>query len=266
VPFLFRPAVFNLAEPPPTGFDLRFRLWDIPVRVHPFFWLAALILFSPYLGAPSAPMLLAIWVAIFFFSILIHELGHAVVMKHYGDHPSIVLYAFGGLAIPSGSGFGDFYDAGWRPRAKLNPIRKIQISFAGPLAGFIVAFVAILIARTFGVKIWFEMFGYFPEIQVEGVESFPLLFLLHQLVWINVFWGLINLLPVYPLDGGQISRELFVLSGAYDGIRKSLYLSMFVAIGAALFGWQMLGSLWMGIMFASLAFSSWQSIQQISRF
>lgn len=261
--------MFNLAEPPPTRFDLRFRLWDIPVRVHPFFWLAALILFGGAMNLPNAPLLLAIWVAVFFFSILIHELGHAVVMKHYGDRPSIVLYAFGGLAIPGGSGFGDFYDAGWRPRARLNPIRKIQISFAGPLAGFLLAFAAILIARTMGVKVWFELDGYFPDIRIDGSlleRSLGLWFLLHQLVWINVFWGLINLLPVYPLDGGQISRELFTLSGVYDGARKSLYLSMFVAIGAALFGWQMLGSLWMAILFASLAFSSWQTIQQMSRF
>ena len=257
-----------LFEPQRTQFDLNFRLGDIPVRVHPFFWLAALILFGGWLSAPGAPMLLAIWVAVFFVSILIHELGHAVVMKYYGDHPSIVLYAFGGLAIPSGGGAGGgFYDSGWRPRARQTPIRKIQISFAGPLAGFILAFVTALIARTAGVKVWIEVVEYFPHIEVEGLRlGSGLWFLVLQTVYINIVWGLINLLPVYPLDGGQIARELFALSGAYDAQRKSLYLSLFTAIGAAIFGWQMLDNLWMALLFASLAFSSWQALQQFSRF
>ena len=56
---------------------------------------------------------------------------------------------------------------------------------------------------------------------MRGGASFPgvlrasTIIILFVLVWdllfVNIFWGLVNLLPVFPLDGGQISRELFQL-------------------------------------------------------
>src|SRR5437016_2491445 len=36
----------------------------------------------------------------------------------------------------------------------------------------------------------------------------PLGHAVRYLLWINLFWGLLNLLPVWPLDGGQISGEV----------------------------------------------------------
>ena len=63
---------------------------------------------------------------------------------------------------------------------------------------------------------------------------------LDELIWfllqINIFWGIINLLPVYPLDGGQIARELFVQSNPQAGIANSLRLSLTAAAGVAVAG------------------------------
>ncbi len=85
-----------LAEPPPGQGDIHFRIFGIPVRVHPFFWLIAVLLVIR--GDPK-PAQVLIWVAAMFVSILIHELGHAWLQRRYGGRPRIVLYGMGGLAI-----------------------------------------------------------------------------------------------------------------------------------------------------------------------
>ena len=64
-----------IGEPPRTPYDLNFSLLGIPVRIHPFFWLAGLLL-GPRQGGPPAILL---WIAAVFLAILVHELGHALV-------------------------------------------------------------------------------------------------------------------------------------------------------------------------------------------
>ena len=87
------------AEPAPTQFDLHFRIAGFPVRVHPLFWLMTLMM-----GArDDDPMTLLIWIGVVFLSILVHELGHALTMRYYGQDARIVLYMMGGLAIPESS-------------------------------------------------------------------------------------------------------------------------------------------------------------------
>ena len=60
----------------------------------------------------------------------------------------------------------------------------------------------------------------------ELFESLDLNMLIFDLLFINIFWGLVNLLPVYPLDGGQIAREVLGLVNPADGLRQSLWLSV----------------------------------------
>jgi stage IV sporulation protein FB len=69
-----------------------------------------------------------------------------------------------------------------------------------------------------------------------------------------------NLLPVYPLDGGQISRELFTLSNAQEGIRYSLILSIATGAAVAIWFWKQ-GDTLAGMMFALLAYSSFMTLQ-----
>ena len=80
------------------------------------------------------------------------------------------------------------------------------------------------------------------------------------LLFINIFWGLLNLMPIYPLDGGQISREIFTMRDPYRGIPQSLWVSVFTGAGIAVWA-LMLGSIFMTIMFGMLAFSSYQALQ-----
>jgi Zn-dependent protease len=90
-----------LDEPSETLGEARFRLFGFPVRVHPLFWLVmalfgiGLIESRDGLGVLQEMLL---WTVAAFLSILLHELGHAFVMRRYGFESSITLYGFGGYA------------------------------------------------------------------------------------------------------------------------------------------------------------------------
>ena len=92
-----------LGEPPPSPGDLHFRLFGFPVRVHPFFWLITVVL--NIRTVLTLPPLLA-WVAAVFIGILVHELGHAFAMRHYGQDPWITLYGLGGLTSARSAAYG----------------------------------------------------------------------------------------------------------------------------------------------------------------
>jgi Zn-dependent protease len=83
-------------------------------------------------------------------------------------------------------------------------------------------------------------------------------------LWVNVFWGLINLVPVYPLDGGSVTRNILVQVNPINGVRWSLWLSVIVGGLIALAGFIFLRSIFMALLFGMLAFQSFQSLQ--SRF
>jgi stage IV sporulation protein FB len=100
--------------------------------------------------------------------------------------------------------------------------------------------------------------------------------LFQDLFWINLFWGLVNLLPIWPLDGGQISRELFLKYARSNAVRSSLILSI-VTSGIfainALIGWVRgeglipylpQGDGFQVLFFAVFAVMGWQLLQQTS--
>src|SRR3990172_1122587 len=81
--------------------------------------------------------------------------------------------------------------------------------------------------------------------------------LITSLLWVNIGWGLINLLPVYPLDGGNISRQVFLMADPLEGVRKSLWVSVGVGAAAAALGLLILNSVYIALLFGFLAFSSY---------
>jgi Zn-dependent protease len=188
-----------LLEPEPTSFDLRWRMFGIPVRVHPFFWvMSAMLGWTVYLDDGLSYLFL--WIFAVFVSILIHELGHIFMGRAFGSDGHIVLYSFGGLAIGSNQ-----VPHWWQ---------RVAVSFAGPAAGFVLAAV-----------IYFVM----PNLTNMPVARW----FVSQMFGINLLWGLMNLLPVWPLDGGQISREVCGVMFREKGLFISLVLSIVVAGGLA---------------------------------
>jgi Zn-dependent protease len=241
-------------SPPPTRYDLRFTIAGIPVRVHPLFWLITLLL-----GASGNLILIPIWLLVIFVSILVHELGHAFAFRRYGQRSHIVLHFAGGLTIPEptywGSGVANVY---------LSPNQNIFISLAGPGAGFLLAALIIILVLVTGGSVgttW--LLGILPlPLRADLPFGGGILELLVTLMlWVNIFWGLVNLLPVFPLDGGQVARNILIQYDPLNGVHKSLWLSVIVGGIFALVGLVFFRSIFMALLFGLLAFQSYQSLQ-----
>ncbi len=101
-------------------------------------------------------------------------------------------------------------------------------------------------------------------IWIEQFEPVAIRDLIQNMVTISIFWGLLNLLPVYPLDGGHITRDVLVRINPRDGIRQSLLLSLLVAAAMAVVGMSVWQSLFATILFGLLAFQSYQALQAYS--
>ena len=168
----------------PTPFDVRLVAFGIPIRVHPSFWLGS-ILFGSNLATSQ---LVFIWVVCAFISILIHELGHALTAESFGWPTEIVMYFGGGLAI-SRRNRGD------------TPWRSILVSLMGPCAGFMLWGLVFLVKHLMGLN---HNLHAMDNDESGNDYRFYLLSAVGFLSFMNLYWGVFNLLPVLPLDGGYI--------------------------------------------------------------
>jgi Zn-dependent protease len=146
------------------------------------------------------------WLVVVAVSILIHELGHAFALRSYGITPEIRLWGMGGLTI-----FG----------FSLPPRKSILVGLAGPLVGIPVA-VAVMVIRP-----WLP-------------DSEPIRTIASDLVFVNLWWGLLNLLPIAGLDGGHVVTDLFLIVMGERGRKPGLAFvglaSVVVAIWAVFAG------------------------------
>lgn len=213
-----------------TSAGWQFRIFNFPVRVHFSFFLIAILLGFQY----NNLILIALWAVIVFVSVLLHELGHAFASDFYGRAPQIELYSMGGLTIST-------------RYSMLSYPKEILISFAGPLAGFIFGGLVLLLTRILG-----------PISNSYGN------FIVSSLLWVNIGWGIVNLIPILPLDGGSIMRNLYHwLRSPYDE-RTPLKISIgfgILAIIATLvvFG---RGGLFMAFLAAYLTLNNYQALRK----
>ena len=183
---------------------IRFSIFGIPVEIQPFFWISLIILGGASTADTAAAILeIGLFVLAGFISILVHELGHALTARAFGAHSAITLQAFGGYAAYSGG--------------LLNRRQSFLVTAAGPG-------IQILL----GLAVFF-LLPVLPELSDHGD------YFLHILVVISFFWAILNLLPVVPLDGGQMLNAL--LGPAH--IKITLWTSIIVAcvVGVGLFLW-----------------------------
>jgi len=247
-----------LGEPQPTSADLRFQLSGIAVRVSAWFWVAAALLgwnvCQSLAGGDQRELLryLVAWVAVVFVSLLVHEMGHALAYRRFGQPAHVVLYHFGGLAIP---------DA-WGRRGARTPLERLIVSAAGPLAQLVVAAAIVAVLKAGGYRVPFPIAAVGDALGLEEGRPFPSR-LAFAIVWfllqVNIFWPLLNLLPVPPLDGGQIVREGLASLGVADAARIAGILGM-VTGGLVAFWAYSRNEPYLGIMFAMLAVSCYQNL------
>jgi Zn-dependent protease len=174
---------------------LSFRLGKIPVRVLPSFFLTTL-----FWGLTGTNLVVLVgWVAVVFASVLVHELGHAAVGLSFGLSPRIDLHGMGGTTS-------------WSSPRDLTAARRIAISLAGPAAGF---GLAALVRYGLGPNA-------FPDTLLWASVYRSLLF-------VNFTWGVLNLVPMLPLDGGNVLTQVLNLFTHGRGERPARYVSIAVA-------------------------------------
>lgn len=231
------------------------RVFGIPIGLH-YSWLilAALITFSlaaQFAATQADWSRVVVWTTagvtalLFFASILLHELAHAVVAKAYGvPVRSIVLFALGGIAQID--------------RDATSPKAEFWIAIAGPITSVALGGLCLAAAGALG---W-----------GAGGSSRTVAAILGWLGSINVLLALFNLIPGYPLDGGRLLRALlWARSGDRDRATRQaatvgqVVAFSFIVVGLFRFlGGVDAGGLWMAFIGWFLLEAARASSQQVS--
>ncbi len=259
-----------LQEPAQSPYDLHFSCLGFPVRVAWGFWLVAAILgwgWSGYVdslgslkdvSSPGAPLLLLVWITGMFVSILIHELGHSLAMRYYGINSRMVLYHFGGLAIPDSFGAWD----GARQR-HVGPQEQLAISAAGPALQLLLAVVVWLIGLQFEIRMdingWINRWAGTSIGAREFPNSIVIYAMFDAIIYPSTAWAVLNLAPIIPLDGGQIMRNGLMLMRVEDATRVAHLISIGAGVLIGIYFIQ--SGQPFGIMFLLFAANNWQALQ-----
>lgn len=202
---------------------MNFRFLNIPINIQPTFWL--FLLFFCY-GPQRSPLQMLILALVLIVSLLFHEYGHALAAKKFERVPQITLEGFGGYAS---------YDGRELPEK-----HHFLIILCGPL------FTALLIGASY----------YLLEARVSEIGI--LNYFLYAMMKLNIYWLIVNLAPLSPLDGGKIAEYLLQKwVGSEKGYRWSLILGNITAITGAVYF-----LFYESYMFASLfLFYGWKNFQ-----
>ena len=208
---------------------IQFRFLGIPVTVQPFHWfILALIGFQWTGGAGNRTglLLLALFILAGFISILIHEMGHALTGRKFGSQPEVILHGFGGVAI--------------FPYARFTRPQSFMMTAAGPGIQLILGGIAWLII----------VYGNLPATFIRDFFFY--------LMIVSIFWAVINCVPVWPLDGGQMMAAILG--------EKRIVLMHQISIGAAvvigLLMFRYLNSFIFPIFMGFAAYQNYQALQQ----
>jgi Zn-dependent protease len=208
-----------------------FRFAGVEVFLHWSWFLVAAYLISNRVANYSSPVWAGLEYLSLFVIVLMHEFGHALACRQVGGEANqIVLWPLGGVAYVSPP---------IRPGATLWSIA------AGPLVNVILAplFIGLVVlGRSMG---W--------QNSLPDAQQF-----ITTVCYINLGLLVFNLLPIYPLDGGQIVRSLLWFVA---GRARSLLITTFIgfagvaALAALAFGMQ---SIWLGIISAFILMNCWR--------
>lgn len=183
---------------------LRFSLGDIPVKVHFSFLVIAIL--SP----SNRPVDIAAWTSVVFLAVLLHEAGHAFMARHYGAVPvTITLFALGGVTV-------------YPVTRDLTPGKRFVISAMGSVVGIVTGGVAAVA--------WFA--GVVDDASTVvrvAVVSFA---------WAGLGWGLLNWIPIRPLDGGAMLTSFLEIVWPKRALVAAKTVSLVAGIAAAFFLWR----------------------------
>jgi Zn-dependent protease len=209
------------------------KIFGIPVKIDPScLFVCALLAYSRL----SQPIFLIEWLVVIFVSILVHELGHALAVRSFGLSPQIMLYSMGGLTS-------------WTDEKGISHAKHITISLAGPFAGFIFGGMVYLSGEAM------------PDLFADrlGRQTYM------DLLFVNLGWGIFNLLPILPLDGGNVaySIEQWVTKKNSGVIAR--VISLLVALGVGLWALS-IEWLWVVFLMALFAWNNGSALFQLLQY
>ena len=211
-----------------------FRLFGIDVYIH-WAWFLAFWYFTSRPHQYSSYSWNVLEVLSLFLIVLIHEFGHQLACRQVGGQThDIVLWPLGGVAYVSPP---------QRPGAQLWSIA------AGPLVNVVlVPILSVLVSLSSRLG-WYD----------TNPNAYDLL---HNIWVINIVLLIFNILPIYPLDGGQILRSLlWFLFGRANSLLVASLIGLIGVVG--LIGMAILRqSLWMGIVSVFIAINCWNGLKQ----
>ena len=220
----------------PSPYDIRFFLWGYPVRIAPWFWL--LIGFLGWNLSDNDIVKLLTFMGCAAASLLLHEFGHGWSARIAGCQPvEIALVSLGGYCR-------------YVPLSPLSRWQRVAISACGPLMNFLIA--AICFPIVFGLVL-----------NNAGQEESLLIWALGILFTINIVWGIFNLIPIWPMDGGQIFREFLTWLSPRKGAEWIHIISIGIAavLAALIVGSDPRGYGLTLLILALLIFDNWQMYQ-----
>jgi Zn-dependent protease/predicted transcriptional regulator len=212
------------------------KIFGVELRIHATFLL--LMLFALFiLPSESGPPTLAsmqrgmILVAIIFGSVVLHELGHAVVSRRNGlPVKGIMLLPIGGIML---------VDPNAQAGSTKDAARETRIALAGPLVnGVLAAVAAPVLLLVLHISLWAKA--------PIGIDNLP-----RSFFWINLFLCALNLLPAFPMDGGRILRAWMARRMEFQQATRRavnighLFAAAFMFTGIVTSPWLMLFGLFM---------------------
>lgn len=181
---------------------IRFSLFGVPVSIHPTLWLTLAILGRGFMVSNMMELMsVLLFIIAALVVLLAHEMGHALVGRSLGGgHPSVYLAWMGGDCT--------------NETARLTRMQGVVMTAAGPLSSLAVGLVSLFLlclyvgdfqlGALFGCT--FAM-GYVPTIALQEFPPLVMVFFF-SLIEVSCWWTALNLLPIFPLDGGQIMQGL----------------------------------------------------------
>jgi len=206
---------------------LNFNVFGIPVNIEMSFLIFLVLIFA-FVGNLISALVFG---AIIFISLFLHELGHAIVLKHLNIPCSVHLIFMGGetrhlQGIPM--------SRSW----------EIILNGAGISANILLAMVSFI----------FIMSNILPNFN----------FFFEALFQINLFLAILNVLPVLPMDGGKLlNNVLGYFLPEVKSLKITLMITIVLSIVICLLSLQYTSFIFIPLIFGSFAFQAWQQLNYL---
>jgi Zn-dependent protease len=186
------------------------RLAGVPIRFHFTFVLLVVFLLVWGLSGKQSAVASVLYILALFFSVVFHELGHAVVARRYGIRTQeIVMFPIGGVS---------------RMERDARPAEEVWIALAGPVVNLIIGAACLTVAVARG--------GAFGDLSTATDAN-----LLERIGLGNLVLAAFNLLPAFPMDGGRMLRALLARTRPEgEATRIAAAAGRLLAIAMGLFG------------------------------